>query len=82
MSRATELLQQAAETSRKESFVLEYQSGITDADALGVALSKWAEWTGDTIAEVFFSALEDANYHTERALFIDLWNDHNGSNLT
>jgi len=82
MTRATDLLQQAAEFSRTDSFVKEYQSGITDADALGVAISKWSEWTGDTIAEVFFSALEDANYHTERALFIDLWNDHNGSEFS
>lgn len=76
-----ELIQQAAELRKEQSFVAEYRDEITDADALGVAISNWAEWCGDTIAEAFFSALEDANYHTERADFVLLWNDRNGTNF-
>ena len=76
---ARDHIQLAAQMTRKESFIAEYQDGITDADALGVCISKWAQWTGDTIAEAFFSALEDANYHTTRADFILLWNDREGS---
>ena len=79
MSEATDLISRAAKASLEESFIPEFQSEITPADALGVAISKWAEWSGDTIAEAFFSALEDANYHTERAEFILLWNDRNGT---
>lgn len=75
-------LGQAAKASLIESFLPEYQDQITPADALGVAISKWAEWDGDTIAEAFFSALEDANYHRERADFVLLWNDRNGTKFS
>ncbi len=79
MSEATELLTKAAAASLEETFLPEYRSEITPADALGVAISKWAEWEGDKIAEAFFSALEDSNYHTDRADFILLWNDRHGT---
>ena len=76
---AIEHIQAAAMITKRESFIPEAQNEITDADALGVAISKWAEWTGDTIAEAFFSALEDSNYHTMRENFVLLWNDREGT---
>ena len=78
---ARDHIQLAAQMTKTESFNADCQDDITDADALGVGISKWAEWTGDTIAEAFFSALEDSNYHTARADFVLLWNDREGSNL-
>lgn len=78
---ARDHIQLAAQMTRKESFIESYQDGISDADALGVGISKWAEWGGDTIAEAFFSALEDSNYHTTRADFVLLWNDREGTDF-
>ena len=80
-TQATVLIDKAVKASREGSFIEEYWPTITDADALGVAVSKWAEWGGDKIAEAFFSALEDSNYHTERADFILLWNDRHGTDF-
>lgn len=37
-------------------------------EGLGIAVSNWAEWDGLKIMRVFFSALEDANFHKEAAL--------------
>ena len=77
--RTNNLLSATAELSRTVAFEPDYRASITDEDALGVAISKWLKWDGDKIAEVFFSALEDANYHAERRNFIYLWNDWNGT---
>lgn len=75
MTEATRRIDEAVIASRHDSFIEEYWPTITDADALGVAVSKWAEWEGNKIAEAFFRALEDANYHKDRVDFILLWND-------
>ena len=74
-------LNDAASTSRRDSFIEEYWPTITDADALGVAISKWAEWDGNKIAEAFFSALEDANFHSVRAKMVDFWNTEVGTDF-
>jgi hypothetical protein len=37
----------------------------TDTDALGILIAHHFEWDGIKIMETFFSALEDANFHTE-----------------
>lgn len=79
MSNATQLISKAVVASRHDSFIESYWPEITDSDALGVAVSKWAEWEGDKIAEAFFSALEDSNYHSIRSDFILLWNAENGT---
>ena len=36
-----------------------------DSDALGLLISHYFEWDGLRILETFYSALEDANFHTE-----------------
>lgn len=74
-------LNAAAAASRRDSFIEESQPTISDPDALGVAVSKWAEWDGNQIAETFFSALEDANYHAVRAKMVDFWNTEVGTDF-
>ncbi len=70
---ANKALTQVAVITRARAFMPEYQAGITDADALGIAISNWADWDGEKIVEAFFSALEDANFHNERAKMMDIW---------
>ena len=78
-TQAVRFLNSAAKSSRRDSFIEEYWPTITDADALGVAISKWAEWDGNKIAEAFFSALEDSNFHSARAKMVDFWNTEVGT---
>ena len=79
MTETNALITQAASISKSKSFMPAFQAETSDELALGVAISKWAHWDGDKIAETFFAALEDANFHRERADFILLWNDRNGT---
>lgn len=82
MTESTTCIGYAVAASRRDSFLPKYRDKITDADALGIAVSKWADFEGDKIAEVMFSALEDANYHSIRAEFVELWNEQNGTHFT
>lgn len=50
-----------------EKFQTEDRRKVNEATVLGIAISQWAEWSGDMIMRVFFEALEDANYHTAAA---------------
>ena len=72
-----ELVNQAitevAAATRIRAFMPGYRDEISDADALGVAIANWADWDGEKIAEAFFSALEDANFHSERAAMLKIW---------
>ena len=70
---ANKALTQAAVITKRRAFMPEYQAGISDADALGVAIANWADWDGEKIVEAFFSALEDANFHGERAKMLEIW---------
>ena len=36
-------------------------------DAMGMQISQWCEWAGYDICEIFYSALEDSNFHTLNA---------------
>ena len=49
---------------KKEIYLPAYQAKTSDAEALGVIVSKYFRWTGDDIIKAFLSALEDANYST------------------
>jgi len=71
------LIQQAADSCKKESFIEPEKA--TNAEALGMAISKWSKWTGDTIFEAFINALEDSNYHRDRSDFVLLWNERHGT---
>jgi len=35
-----------------------------DHETLGILVSKFSEWEGETIIKVFLAALEDSNYHS------------------
>lgn len=41
-------------------------------EALGIAISVWAEWDGLKIMRVFHAALEDANFHSEASQVDDM----------
>ena len=48
---------------KKETFTNPDQH--EDSDALGVLIAHHFEWDGMAILQTFYSALEDANFHTE-----------------
>jgi len=58
-------LKSLIEAKKKSVFVKEYQDKATDAETLGIMISQYYEWDGIKILETAFSALEDANFHTE-----------------
>lgn len=58
-------LSQLASQQGKDSFVEGYQ--FKESEALGILIAHHYEWDGRRIMEVFESALEDANYHSEAA---------------
>jgi len=60
-----EQLKEMIQAQIKKSFVPEYQSKATDEQALGIMLSQYFEWDGLALLKVAYSALEDANFHTE-----------------
>jgi hypothetical protein len=62
----TGLLNEAVEIVRRESFVKEYQGKATIEECLGIAIAKYLRWDR-RIFNVFYEALEDANFHTEAA---------------
>ena len=47
-------------------------SQATDADTLGVMVSKYHKWQFKPITETIRSALEDANFHTLNTKFSNL----------
>jgi len=48
---------------KSESFVAGYKA--TDAEAMGLLLSKYFDWNGVDILQTTYWALEDANFHTD-----------------
>jgi len=52
------------EDAKKEHFTEEYRDSITDANALGVLISKYFKWDGIQILDCLQEALQDANFHT------------------
>ncbi|MBI5357038.1 hypothetical protein HZB78_05540 [Candidatus Collierbacteria bacterium] len=49
---------------REVCFVPEYRDKVTDAECLGLAVSKFFEWDGIAISKTAIEALGDANFHT------------------
>jgi hypothetical protein len=53
----------------QEAFTDDYVAQTSKEDGieegLGLAISSWAEWTGEKILRVAIHALEDSNFHTE-----------------
>ncbi len=55
----------------------EHSDQVSDANILGVLISKWADWTPDTVLEVAAAAAEDSNMH-ETAAVIEEWRNGKG----
>lgn len=68
-------LEQLIQEAKKEIFTPEYQDKATDAETLGVMVSKYAKWEGNFIFEVAKEAFEDSNFHTFNEKFVKLWED-------
>jgi hypothetical protein len=49
----------------KSVYLPEYRAKVTDAEALGVLVSKFFKWDGGQVLAVAFSGLEDSNFHAE-----------------
>ena len=47
---------------RERAFVPEYRASVSDADVLGIIVSKFNRWDADLIKETCVSAFGDANY--------------------
>lgn len=60
------------EQTRRESYTADYQDKVSDAEVMGLIISRHFEWDGIRIMETFVSALEDANFHTESAIVADM----------
>lgn len=56
-------LKQVIEEIKKSHYVEGYNA--SDAEALGVAIANYFEWSIEPIGECVLSAMEDANMHTE-----------------
>ena len=61
------LIQTIAEMKARDCFVSGYKAPQErkEAEALGIAISQWAQWDGLKIMRVFHAALEDSNFHRE-----------------
>jgi hypothetical protein len=56
-------LQKLIDEQKETSFV--DPSATTDFEALGILISQHFDWDGLAILKTTYSALEDANFHTE-----------------
>lgn len=48
---------------KRQHYVEGYKA--SDAEALGILMSKWFRWDGRAILVATYAGLEDANFHTE-----------------
>ena len=60
---AEEELKAMLEAQKKQSFI--EPDKATDQEAAGLLLARYFKWDGVKILEAAYSALEDANFHTE-----------------
>lgn len=60
-------LKKIIEAERKTSYTQEAQSKISDAEVLGLIVSRYFRWNCTEIMETVYSALEDSNAHTLNA---------------
>jgi hypothetical protein len=74
MTEITNLIQKAVDHGRNTFYT--NPDNTDPADALGIAISHWADWDGQKIVEVFKAALEDANFHTFNEQMSELWDDY------
>lgn len=60
------------ESVKNEVFEKEYRSQVTDAEVLGIMISKYFSWNGIEVLKTASSALEDCNYHSENAEIVKM----------
>lgn len=52
---------------------LDHFKNLNKNQILGILISKYLEWEGDSIIEVTSSAFEDSNYHDFNSKILNLW---------
>ena len=52
---------------------LDHHKNLNKNQILGILISKYLEWEGDSIMEVASSAFEDSNYHDFNSKILNLW---------
>jgi len=68
---AMTLFKQAIKLKKEIAFV--NREKATDEDALGILISQFAEWNGQKIFDVSYSAFEDSNFHSFNESFKKEW---------
>ena len=56
--------------------IINIEDDEIDAEALGSDIAKQCGWGRETLMDVFFAALTDANYHTLRSRLEDAYNNY------
>ena len=56
--------------------IINIEDDETDVEALGSDIAKQCGWGCETLMDVFFAALTDANYHTLRSRLEDAYNNY------
>lgn len=56
--------------------IINIEDDETDAEALGSDIAKQCGWGRETLMDVFFAALTDANYYTLRSRLEDAYKNY------
>ena len=64
-------MQAMIDQRRAELVNPDYNDQVSDAQILGMLISKWADWTPDTVLEVAAAAAGDSNMHEISAVIED-----------
>lgn len=62
-------LKSLIEDVKNESIVAEFRDEVTDAQIMGLILSRYFDWSGSEIVRTALFGLEDSNFHTFNAKF-------------
>jgi hypothetical protein len=56
--------------------IINIEDDEIDVEELGSTIAKQCGWVGETLMDVFFAALTDANYHTLRSRLEDAYSHY------
>jgi len=75
MDKKRELIKSMFKTAIKMQKELTFTdpTKATDAETVGVMISQYMKWNGQTIFDVAYNAFEDANFHSFNEKFEELW---------
>lgn len=66
---ANDLVKQAIQiaipSTWEPDYIAEQEPEDLELETLGLLISRFTQWSGDSILKVAIAALEDANFHTE-----------------